>query len=160
MRIQLDLKNNMLEKVSQILKIKAFWPQFALLIGVCHVCMKATLITQGKIQYGGLILLFDNTPMILTITREYHSIALIPNDSKSQADWIDKILMLMLLLRDIKELFFDVYSKVWFTVFAPDTATHKHLFVTLRTQEFQEELLYLVFFHGLTQTKPKLPYHN
>ena len=38
--------------------------------------------------------------------------------------------------------------------------TNVTLFGTLRTQEFQEELLYLGFFHGLTQTKPKLPHHN
>ena len=42
--------------------------QNSLFSGVRHVCMKATLITQGNV-------VFDNTPIILAVTREYHSIS-------------------------------------------------------------------------------------
>ena len=104
-----------------------------------HVCMKARLITQGQIQHGGLSLLRCTfAPIIVALTREYHSTAflIIRKGEPIRSLRFEEILMR--ILRYINELYLGVYFVVQFTVFAPDTAVHKRLFGTIRTRRFQE----------------------
>ena len=81
--------------------------------GVLHVCMKAMLLTQSQIQYGGVSFLCSTfAPIIVALTREYHSIAflIICKDQPIKSLRIEEILAL--ILRYINELFGDVYSVV------------------------------------------------
>ena len=101
--------------------------------------MKARLITQGQIQYGGLSLLRCTfATIILALTREYHSTAflIIRKGEPIRSLRFEEILMR--ILRYINELYLGVYSVVQFTVFAPDIAVRKRLFGTIRTRGFQE----------------------
>ena len=104
-----------------------------------HGCMKARLITQGQIQHGVISLLrFTFAPIIVALTREYHSTAflIIRKGEPIRSLRFEEILMR--ILRYINELYLGVYFVVQFTVFAPDTAVHKRLFGTIRTRGFQE----------------------
>ena len=79
---------------------------------VRHVCMKARLKLKAKSKMAPNIAVFDNTPMILAVTREYNFIASLMTRKAKPIGSTRFQKTLVLILRYVKELFFDVYSKV------------------------------------------------